>query len=207
VVFSDGVSFFPQEIIGNLTYYFLVFAMKVMAMAFILLLSLSVAAGTHNIAAASPPEIMSFDEAVQAIIKNDVNSWHKGYTFTGKLKQTSFGDAAGVSGFLMWLSPNGTFYEAQYPNGNILGEIGFMQGNISWNPPDGFFIWNLANNSGLTGYWMLANNGTIVQIHTLRGSGPVLPLSEIVTRGLTATIILVAAGAGLILLNRKQKST
>jgi hypothetical protein len=200
-------SLFPQEIIGGLTYCFLVFAIKVLATAFILLLLSSVTTGTHYfIVSASEPEIMSFEEAVQAVNKNDVDSWHKGYTYTGKPNQTRFGDTSEVSGFFMWLAPNGTFYEAEYPDRNVLGEIGFMQGELSWNPPDGYFIWNLANNSGLTGYWMLANNGTIVRIQPLRGSGPVLPLSEIVTRGLTAAIILVVAGVGLILLNRNQKT-
>lgn len=150
-------------------------------------------------------EIMSFEEAIQALEIRDFNPWHKSYTYTGQPNQTMFVDETGVSGYLMWFAPNGTFYEAEYPKGNPLGEIGYLLFEHNLNPPEGFFIWHLVNNTGMEGFWMLANNGTIVHGWALRGSGPIRPVSEAFC-GLIAVTIVFVVGVGFILYFKKHKN-
>ena len=148
--------------------------------------------------------IISLEEAVQALNMKDLSYWHAGYSYTGEPNQTVFADGTEVSAFLMWIAPNGTFYEAEYPKGNLLGEIGYMLSEHSWNPPEGIFIWHLANHTGLEGFWMLANNGTIVHAYTLRDK-PVLPVSPALFHGLIVATIVFVVGVGFILYFRKRK--
>jgi parallel beta-helix repeat protein len=141
--------------------------------------------------------IMSFEEAIEAVNKQDLAVWNVSSSLTGQPDQNIFGDDTGFSGYLIWLAPNGTYYEAEFPTGNLLGEIGYLHGEHSWNPPEGFYIWHL-NYENIEAYWVLAHNGTIVRAYTLRGSGPVHPFSEIVFYGLIAAVI-VAVGLGLLI--------
>jgi hypothetical protein len=62
----------------------------------------------------------------------------------------------------MWLSPDGWFYEAEYPTGNTFDLIGdSLSKKSGWNPPNGYYIWSLHYADGEE-YWILANNGTIL---------------------------------------------
>jgi len=148
-------------------------------------------------------EIMSFEEAIQALEIRDYNKWHKSYTYTGQPNQTMLVDETGISGYLMRFAPNGTFYEAEYPNGNPLGEIGHLLYEHNLNPPEGCFIWHLVNQSGISGYWVLANNGTIVNAWPLRGSGPVTGPPYIFE--LIAVTLIFVVGLGLLVYFKKRK--
>ena len=146
--------------------------------------------------------IMSFNEAIQALEIRDFNLWHSSYTYTGQPNQTMLVDETGISGYLMWFAPNGTFYEAEYPNGNIRGEIGHLLFKHNLNPPEGFFIWQLVNQSGMSGYWVLANNGTVVDAWPLRGSGPETG-PPLIFEIIAVTLIFV--GISLLVYFKKRK--
>jgi hypothetical protein len=148
-------------------------------------------------------QIMSFEEAIHALEMRDFNLWHKSYTYTGQPNRTMLADETGISAYFMWFAPNGTFYEAEYPNGNTLNEIGHLLYEHNLNPPEGFFIWQLVNQSGMSGYWVLANNGTIVNAWPLRGSGPETgppPIFELITVSL-----IFVAGIALLVYFKKRK--
>lgn len=149
--------------------------------------------------------IMSFEEAVEAVNKQDITSWNVSSSLTGQPDHI-FADDTGFSGYLIWLAPNGTYYEAEFPTGNLLGEIGYLHGENSWNPPEGFYIWHL-NYEDINAYWVLAHNGTIVRAYTLRGGGPaVQPFSEIVFYGLIAAIVAVGLGLLIYFTKLRKKS-
>jgi hypothetical protein len=63
-------------------------------------------------------------------------------------KSDLFEDETGVSGFLMWLAPNGTFYEAVYPAGTVLGELGRTIGETYLKSPEGYYLWDLSYGEG-----------------------------------------------------------
>jgi parallel beta-helix repeat protein len=151
----------------------------------------------------SASNIMNFEEAVEAVSKQDIASWNVSSSLTGQPDHI-FVDDIGFSGYLIWLAPNGTYYEAEFPTGNVLGEIGYLHGENNWNPPEGFYIWHL-NREDIEAFWMLAHNGTIVRAYVLRGGGPaVQPLSEIIFYGLIAAAI-VAIGLGLFYIRKLKK--
>jgi hypothetical protein len=109
-------------------------------------------------------QIMSFKDAVQAAN----TSGHNGsdgigsYRWYGDVNSSLYENESGVYGYLMWLSPDGWFYEAEYPTGNTFDLIGdSLSKKSGWNPPDGYYIWSLHYADGEE-YWILANNGTIL---------------------------------------------
>jgi hypothetical protein len=120
------------------------------------------------------PQIMSFEEAIEAAKTGNYSGeeYVSSYIITSEPEGEIFVDGEGISGFLMWLAPNGTFYEAEYPIGTALGEIGNTLGESVFNPPDGYYLWGLNFGSDGGEYWILANNGTIFLYNSPRGSGP-----------------------------------
>jgi hypothetical protein len=111
------------------------------------------------------PQIMSFEEAIEAAGGSANPEDFISYGTTGKLEGDPFVHESGVTGYLTWLALNGTIYQAEYPSGKALGE--YMQTFQSdWNPPDGYYIWMLNYGGGET-IWVEARNGTILN-HTPR---------------------------------------
>jgi hypothetical protein len=184
-----------------------------LALTLILALLFSTVAGAKlvNGAEANPEQlqtqIMSFEEAIESANIDNFSGSMISYSLTGEPKGDLFVDGSGVSGFLMWLAPNGTFYEAEYPNGTALGEIGHTFEESDWNPPDGYYIWHLGYGGGEE-YWVLANNGTIFLYNPPRGGGP-LPTQppipqEIIYRIIVAVSVAVI-GSGLLVYFKKRK--
>ncbi|MEJ2271145.1 MAG: hypothetical protein P8X91_01370 [Candidatus Bathyarchaeota archaeon] len=68
---------------------------------------------------------------------------------------------SGIKGILLWLAPNGTIYQAEYPEGNILGKY-LVSHEPYWNFSEGFYIWSLNYENSET-IWIEATNGTILQ--------------------------------------------
>jgi hypothetical protein len=157
-------------------------------------------------------QIMSFEQAVEAARMNNysgeemIMSWN----LTRDLKGECFVDEEGNSGFLMWLAPNGTFYEAQYPDGTALGEIGNALGQSGFNPPDGYFFWDLFYGEGFwrEEYWIFANNGTIALYVPPRGGGPTstpLPFPQEIVYGTAFAVLIAVVGLGLLVYFIKRK--
>ena len=157
-------------------------------------------------------QIMSFEQAVEAAKMDNysgeeiVMSWN----LTRDLEGEGFVDEEGNSGFLMWLAPNGTFYEAQYPDGTALGEIGNALGESGFNPPDGYFFWDLFYGEGLwrEEYWIFANNGTIALYLPPRGGGPTStppPFPQEIVYGTAVAVLILIAGVSLFVYFKKRK--
>jgi len=106
----------------------------------------------------------------------------------------------------MWLAPNGTYFEAVYPSGNILDEVGYLHENNSLNlPPESYYIWRL-NYGDEEVFWVLGHNGTIVRAYPLRGSGPIPPLTMGQTGyAVVAAVIIAITGLGLLVYFKKRK--
>ena len=147
---------------------------------------------------------LSFEEAIEAVEKADYNLWNVGMGQTDNASQIDFVSESGITGYLMWIAPNGTYYKAEYPIGKPLYAIGFMRGNHTWNPPEGFYVWRLSYGGG-EAYWVLAHNGTIVKFYPFRGSGPEPPLtSETAGYALAAAVIVAMMGLGALVYFRKR---
>jgi hypothetical protein len=119
---------------------------------------------------------MSFEEAVQAANASSKNeSRIIGNSIIYGSVESGLYNESGASGYLMWLAPDGSLYAAGFPGGIGKGRIG-NTGQSGWNPPDGYYIWNL--DLGLEGeYWVLANNGTIL-LHYPPNVGPTSPPTQ-----------------------------
>jgi hypothetical protein len=151
--------------------------------------------------------IMSFEEAIESVSKQDFDLWEIGSGGqTGNLSQTGFVSESGITGYLMWLAPNGNYFEAEYPSGKVLGEIGYLRGNNSLNlPPEGYYVWRLNYGDG-EAYWGLGHNRTIVRAYPLRGSGPVPPPTPgLMGFAVAAAVIIVIVGLGLLIYLRKRR--
>jgi hypothetical protein len=157
-------------------------------------------------------QIMSFEQAVEAAKMDNysgeemIMSWN----LTRDLKGEVFVDQEGNSGFFMWLAPNGTFYEAQYPDGTALGEIGNVLGQSGFNPPNGYFFWDLFYGEGLwrEEYWIFANNGTIALYVPPRGGGPTStppPFPQEIVYGTAVAELIAVVGLGLLVYLVKRK--
>lgn len=154
-------------------------------------------------------QIMRFEEAIEAANTGNFSGEYMiSYSLTGEPKGDLFVDESGVSGFLMWLAPNGTFYEAEYPTGIAVGEIGHTIGESDLNLPDGYYIWRLSYGDRRE-YWILANNGTIFLYNSPRGGGPASPpppstIPQEILFGIAA-VLWAVIGVSLIFYLRKRK--
>ncbi len=154
-------------------------------------------------------QIMSFEEAIEAAkTGNHSGEYMINYSLTVEPKGDIFRDESGVSGFLMWLAPNGTFYEAEYPTGTALGEVGHTIEESDLNPPDGYYLWQLSYGDGEE-YWILANNGTIFLYNSPRGGGPTsapppFTIPQEILFGIAA-VLWAFAGVILLFYLRKRK--
>lgn len=106
------------------------------------------------------PDLMSFDEAIDAVGLGNYNIQQISYGMTGELEQAEFVDETGITGFLVWLAPNGTFYQVEYPSERVLSEIAGAYGS-EYNPPDGYTFWWLDYGEGES-YWVDTSDGSII---------------------------------------------
>jgi hypothetical protein len=175
--------------------------------------------------------ILSFEEAVKAAdagSKNETGVFDNYVIY--KSIESGVYNGSGVSGYLMWLAPDGTLYEVGFPDGNTLwfgqdgflyaagfpdggnsmgNKIGNMAGQSGWNPPDGYYIWNL--NYGMREeYWVLANNGTVL-LYNPPNMGPTSPAAQtsipnelIFATALLITLIIVSSGL-LVYFRKRQR--
>jgi hypothetical protein len=178
-------------------------------------------------------QILSFEEAVQASdgsSRNESRIIDK-YVIYRNVQNCLYNES-GVSGFLMWLSPDGILYEVGYPDGNTLwigqngllyaagfpdggnklgNRIGNTAGQSGWNPPDGYYIWNL--NYGMEEeFWVLASNGTIL-LYNPPNFGPITPPTQLPTQpsipyeliyGIALPMLGVVFCVGLLIFFKKR---
>ncbi len=83
-----------------------------------------------------------------------------------------------------------------------------MGGQSGWNPPDGYYIWNL-DYEMREEYWVLANNGTIL-FYSPPNLGPTSPpnqasISYGLIYGTAFLIVAVVLSAGVLIYFRKRK--
>ena len=163
-------------------------------------------------------EVMSFDEAINALRSDKLNIISVSYGVTGGLEQSAFVGEDGITGILVWLSPNGTFYQVEYPSEKILGKIAESY-NSDLNPPDGYVFWWLNFGDGEE-YWVDVSDGSIIHRTSPRGGGPsnddpFSALSSVIVGFLTSTsgillliiaLLFVGFIAFLVVVgNRKRK--
>ena len=117
------------------------------------------------------PQIMSFEEAIEATKTNNYDDSPRSYVLYNEFKGDAFTGENGVFGYLMWLAPNGTLYQAEYPSGTPLSWLGYTYSKSSWNAPEGYYLWWLKFSDGET-FWVLSGNGTIVEHYFGRGDVP-----------------------------------
>jgi hypothetical protein len=156
-------------------------------------------------------QIMSFEQAIEAAnTGNDSGEHVSSYSLTGEPAGEPFVDETGVSGFLMWLAPNGIFYEAEYPTGTALSEIGHTLEALDLNPPNGYYLWDLYFGEGLwrEEYWIFANNGTIALYNPPRGGGPTSappPFPQEIIDGTVVAVLIAIVGIGLLVYFKKRR--
>lgn len=178
-----------------------------------ILLLISVAAGMKmtNLAEVNAqetqPQIMSFEEAIDAANTGNYTGSLIVFLMSGEPQGDLLIDDYGVTGFLMWLASNGTFYEVDYLSNRVMGEVGYTidQDNWVWNTTDPCYIWQLNYDYGEK-YWLFANNGTVI-LHEGPKYGPVPPPSEpSPTILIIASVIIVTVACfGLVLLYRIKR--
>jgi hypothetical protein len=184
----------------------------VMLMVLLELLGANMANGQEENPEQSQPQIMTFEEAIEFASVDNYNRSLIDYYFTGEPTGEFLMDGQGFSGFLIWLAPNGTFYQAEYPSGNALSDIGYAGGGSSWNPPIGYYLWDINYGDGIwkETYWIFANNGTIALYNPPRGTGPTPPPShaipeETVFGVVMAVLIIAFATMGLLVYLKKRE--
>ena len=109
----------------------------------------------------SNPDVMSFSEAIDAV--SLCNHKHIGISYAitrDALEQAPLVDERGITGFLVWLAPNGTFYQVEYPSEKVLGVVA-ESFSSDWNPPDGYTFWWLNFGDGEE-YWVDVTDGSII---------------------------------------------
>lgn len=179
-----------------------------------ILLLISVATGMEmaNLAEVNAqenqPQIMSFEEAIEAANTSNKHETLIMFLITGTLQSARLIDESGVSGYLMWLASNGTFYEAEYPNGKVMGEIGHTidQDNWIWNATDPCYIWRLNYPYGEE-YTLFANNGTII-FHIGPKYGPVptpFTIPQEIVYGTAVAVLVAIVSIGLLVYFKKRK--
>ena len=161
-----------------------------------------------NLTEANQPLIISFEEAIEAANTSNFNgqSWNEATLIIEFREGDLFVDNSGVSGFLMWLAPNSTAYKSKYPSGMVLEDIGNVQKESIWNSSDGYYIWKLSYPDGGE-YWVLANDGTIVEFNPYRDGPDPTPKPEFPTTMAVASIAVVAVvGLGILAYYKRKRS-
>ncbi|TRO51781.1 hypothetical protein E2P63_04550 [Candidatus Bathyarchaeota archaeon] len=153
-------------------------------------------------------QIMSFEEAIEAANASNKHQTLIMFLITETPQSVLLTDESGVSGYLMWLASNGTFYEAEYPDGRVLGEIGYTidQDNWIWNSTDPCYIWQLNYPYGEE-YTLFANNGTII-FHTGPKYGPVptpATFPQEIAYGTAVAVLVAIVSIGLLVYFNKCK--
>jgi len=106
-------------------------------------------------------QIMNIDEATLAVNIEIEADFFIGARKIAEPVGEPYLQESEITGYLMWLVPNGTIYQAEYPSGNILGEY-LLTHKPYWSSQEGSYIWNL-NYGNQETYWVEATNGTILQ--------------------------------------------
>jgi len=179
-----------------------------------ILLLISVATGMELVnlaevnAQENQPQIMSFEEAIEAANTSSKHETLIMFLITETPQTVPLTDESGVSGYLMWLASNGTFYEAEYPDGIVMGKIGHTidQDNWIWNATEPCYIWQLTYPYGEE-YTLFANNGTII-FHIGPKYGPVpspATFPQEIVYGIGAAVLVAIVSIGLLVYFKKRK--
>lgn len=167
----------------------------------IFLCLLVLASFTPNLCNAQP-NVMSFRHAISAI---NLGNWNTISVDTGTVNfdniQNPFIRRNGISGFLVWLAPNGTLYQLDYPNQRILDEIGEVHGNFLTSS-DGYTFWYIIYGEREY-YWVDVSDGSIIHsVHCVKFF--LFRLHALIAYVVFPTILLVT---GILLaLHIKKKS-
>ena len=155
-------------------------------------------------------QVMSFEEAIEALNPKQYNEWNRTKTTTQQPSFTHYSEQQEISGSLIWIAQNGTYYQAEYPSLMIREEIGIFSNSEIYNNANGYYIWILEPDIyGVPPrYWMLANNGTMVyDSPPILGPTPTPLIPTEVIYGLIMTIgILVIVGLGIFAYYKRKRS-
>jgi len=150
-------------------------------------------------------QVMSFEEAIDALERQEFDIWQMGgFTSTGTASEAHiyFSEEEQVSGYLMWISANGTASQIEYPTFEIINEIKVYRGTEVYNDPKGYYIWVLWDVDGWI-FSLNANNGTIVDTLPPR-NGPTSsptpqPIQSPSNFEIAIIVITIVFGFGLII--------
>jgi hypothetical protein len=152
--------------------------------------------------------VISFEEAIDAVNLGNYSGFPYDLAYdllNGFPEQDTF-HKEGITGFLVWLAPNGTYYQVEYQSGKILGKFAEGIPHVEYNPPDGYTFWWLTSNEiGI--YWVNAFDGSILYSSIPRGS-PVdynLVLIQNLIRVAIPLILFFAIVAIVALIYRRSK--
>ena len=154
-------------------------------------------------------QVMSFAEAIEHLTDREYYEWNRTKTTTQKPIYTHYSEQQEISGSLIWIAQNGTYYQAEYPSLIIREELGIFSNSEIYNNPKGYFIWILEPDIyGVPpSYWMLAHNGTIVY-DTPPNLGPTPPpeieIQDIIY-GLMMFGGIILVGLGILAYYKKFK--
>jgi len=115
-----------------------------------------------------PPQIMSFEEALEFYSKQKYRLWNSGFQGIGDFEGEPFVTADGlVIGYLCWYAGNGSIYEAVYPSGEVKGEMLRLRSAL---PSEAYYVWELIFMDASRA-WVDARNGDILDITPARFLG------------------------------------
>ena len=99
---------------------------------------------TLNFAIPTPTSVqVDFEEAVgRALVSSSIGKWSVGeYRWLGEFEGEPFVTSDGlVEGFFEWRASNGTLYEAEYPSGEVYGEIERFTGV---EDTEEYYVWGI----------------------------------------------------------------
>jgi parallel beta-helix repeat protein len=155
-----------------------------------------------------PLEVMSFNDAINAVSLGNHKNPVLSYRINGSLEQSPFVDERGITGFLVWLASNGTYYQVEYPSEKVLGKIAEAFGS-DYNPPDGYTFWWLDYGDGKE-YWIDVSDGAIIH-YTLPKWDPNSEQDNIFGSGnlllyviIPIVVIIVIAIPAVFIIKRKK---
>ena len=156
-------------------------------------------------------QIMSFEETLGFLSEKEYNLWERANVVYGNSSFTHVSQTQNVSGLLVWVIENGTYYQVEYPTLNILREIGNLSQSDDWDDPEGYYIWVLKDDIGMVS-WVLANNGIIVEESQPRFGGPTSPPTPQPIQSpsnfeIAIIVITIVFGFGLLVNLVKKRKT
>lgn len=157
------------------------------------------------------PDVMSFSGAIDAVSLGNHKHIGISYAITSDpLEQAPLVDERGITGFLVWLAPNGTFYQVEYPSEKVLRVVA-ESFSSDWNPPDGYTFWWLNFGEGEE-YWVDVSDGSIIHFTLPKweprpDSNGTTAITNIIQYVIMPAVIIVVITASAVLIFKRKKQT